>query len=115
MGRHFERPLRVLSSRSPEAVKKSISATEDVEFQNRKGSVMPTQYERMAHLLSRAAFGARPDEINEQLKQGFEATVEQLVNYENTPEHPPRSTTPNGSTGRTSSAASRPPAISARC
>jgi uncharacterized protein (DUF1800 family) len=40
----------------------------------------------MAHLLRRAAFGARPDEINEYLKQGFEATVEQLVNYENTPE-----------------------------
>ncbi len=46
-------------------------------------------YTRMAHLLRRAAFGARPDEINEiYLKQGFEATVDQLVNYENIPEDP---------------------------
>jgi len=40
-------------------------------------------FDRMAHLLRRAGFGARPDEIsNVYLKQGFEATVEQLVNYE---------------------------------
>ncbi len=46
-------------------------------------------YTRMAHLLRRAAFGARPDEIRDvYLKQGFEATVDQLVNYENVPESP---------------------------
>lgn len=39
-------------------------------------------YDRMAHLLRRAAFGARPDEITNYLKQGFETTVDQLVNYE---------------------------------
>lgn len=60
---------------------------------------MPTQYERMAHLLRRAAFGARPDEINEYLKQGFEATVEQLVNYENTPEQPGLSDVPADTAG----------------
>lgn len=43
---------------------------------------MPSQYDKMAHLLRRAGFGARPDEINNYLAQGFEATVEQLVNYE---------------------------------
>ena len=44
-------------------------------------------YTRMAHLLRRAGFGARPDEINNvYLKQGFEATVDQLVNYENVAE-----------------------------
>jgi uncharacterized protein (DUF1800 family) len=45
-------------------------------------------YDRMAHLLRRAAFGARPDEINNYLRQGFEATVDQLVNYENVTENP---------------------------
>lgn len=44
-------------------------------------------YDRMAHLLRRAGFGARPDEINSiYLNQGFEATVDQLVNYENVTE-----------------------------
>ena len=47
-----------------------------------------TRYDRMAHLLRRAAFGARPDEINNYLRQGFEATVDQLVNYDNVPEDP---------------------------
>lgn len=45
-------------------------------------------YDRMAHLWRRAAFGARPDEINNSLKQGFEATVDQLVNYETVAESP---------------------------
>ncbi|HQR32140.1 MAG TPA: DUF1800 domain-containing protein [Blastocatellia bacterium] len=45
-------------------------------------------YDRMAHLWRRAAFGARPDEINNYLKLGFEATVDQLVNYENVTESP---------------------------
>ncbi|MGH9845486.1 MAG: DUF1800 family protein, partial [Blastocatellia bacterium] len=47
-----------------------------------------TRYDRMAHLLRRAAFGARPDEINAHLRKGFEATVDELVNYENVPEDP---------------------------
>ena len=47
---------------------------------------MPSQYDKMAHLLRRAAFGARPDEIENYLRQGFEATVDQLLNYDNTPE-----------------------------
>ncbi|MEO6725947.1 MAG: DUF1800 family protein, partial [Blastocatellia bacterium] len=45
-------------------------------------------YDRMAHLLRRAAFGARPDEINNYLAQGFEATVDQLLNYDDIPESP---------------------------
>ncbi len=51
-------------------------------------------YTKMAHLLRRAGFGARPDEINNYLKQGFEATVDQLVNYENVPEDPTIPATP---------------------
>ncbi len=47
-----------------------------------------TAYDKMAHLWRRAAFGARPDEINNYLKQGFEATVDQLVNWENVTEDP---------------------------
>ena len=46
--------------------------------------LMPSQYDKMAHLLRRAGFGERPDEVDNFLKQGFEATVEQLVNYEQT-------------------------------
>ncbi len=45
-------------------------------------------YNRMAHLLRRAAFGARPDEINNYLAQGFEATVDQLLNHDDIPENP---------------------------
>ncbi len=47
-----------------------------------------TRYDKMAHLLRRAAFGARPDEINSFLRKGFEATVDELVNYENVAEDP---------------------------
>ncbi len=47
---------------------------------------MPSQFDRMAHLLRRAGFGARPDEVNTYLSQGFEATVDQLVNYEQIPD-----------------------------
>lgn len=49
---------------------------------------MPTQYEKIAHLMRRAAFGARPDEIEQLVKQGLEATVDQLVNYEQVAEDP---------------------------
>jgi hypothetical protein len=59
---------------------------------------MPSQYDRMAHLIRRAGFGARPDEINNYLSQGFEATVDQLINYEQIPDPdvPAQPTTPNG-------------------
>lgn len=55
---------------------------------------MPTAYEKMAHLWRRAAFGARPDEIENALKQGFEATVEQLLNYDSVTEAPDVPATP---------------------
>ena len=52
----------------------------------------------MAHLIRRAGFGARPDEINNYLSQGFEATVDQLINYEQIPDPdvPAQPTTANG-------------------
>lgn len=56
-------------------------------------------YNRMAHLLRRAAFGARPDEISNYLKQGFEATVDQLVYYENVPENPALRDVPSDTNG----------------
>lgn len=50
--------------------------------------------------MRRAAFGARPDEINNvYLKQGFEATVDQLVNYENVTEDPSLSLSPQDTSG----------------
>jgi len=55
---------------------------------------MPTAHERMAHLLRRAAFGARPDQIEGYLNQGFEATVDQLLNYDSVPEAPDVPVTP---------------------
>jgi uncharacterized protein (DUF1800 family) len=57
-------------------------------------------YTKMAHLLRRAAFGARPDEItNVYLKQGFEATVDQLVYYENVEENPALRDVPSDTNG----------------
>ena len=55
---------------------------------------MATRYDKMAHLLRRAGFGARPDEIENYLKIGFAATVEQLVNYESVAENPNIPATP---------------------
>jgi len=43
---------------------------------------MASDYDKMAHLWRRAAFGARPDEVNTYLQQGFEATVDLLLNYD---------------------------------
>jgi uncharacterized protein (DUF1800 family) len=59
---------------------------------------MPSQFEKMAHLLRRAGFGASPDQVNTYLSQGFEATVDQLINYEQTPDPsvPAQPTTRNG-------------------
>jgi uncharacterized protein (DUF1800 family) len=42
----------------------------------------------MAHLMRRAAFGARPDEVENLLTDGFEAVVERLLNYDEMPESP---------------------------
>lgn len=47
-----------------------------------------SRYDRMAHLLRRTGFGARPDQINAYLQKGFAATVDELVNYENVAEDP---------------------------
>lgn len=56
-------------------------------------------YTKMAHLLRRTAFGARPDEINASLKQGFEATVDRLVYYENVTEDSSLSDVPADTNG----------------
>ncbi len=49
---------------------------------------MPSQYDKISHLMRRAAFGARPNEIQQKLSQGLEATVDELVNYEQVEENP---------------------------
>jgi uncharacterized protein (DUF1800 family) len=48
----------------------------------------------MAHLMRRAAFGARPDEIDNLLKDGFETVVDRLLNYDEIPESPAVPLTP---------------------
>src|SRR5262249_40668023 len=48
---------------------------------------MASDYDKMAHLWRRAAFGARPDEVNAYLKQGLEASVDYLLNYDAVPEN----------------------------
>lgn len=49
---------------------------------------MPSQYDKIAHLMRRAAFGATPGEINAKVTLGLEATVDQLINYDNIEEDP---------------------------
>src|SRR5436309_14407372 len=39
----------------------------------------------MAHLMRRAGFGARRDELEERVKKGYEATVEELLHPETQP------------------------------
>ncbi len=39
----------------------------------------------MAHLMRRAGFGATRDEIEERVEKGYEATVRELIDYENQP------------------------------
>lgn len=58
-----------------------------------------SRYDRMAHLLRRAGFGARPDQINAYLQKGFAATVDELVNYESVPEDPGIPAQPTTGTG----------------
>ncbi|MEP7271108.1 MAG: DUF1800 domain-containing protein [Acidobacteriota bacterium] len=55
---------------------------------------MPTGFEKMAHLMRRTACGARPDEIENYLTEGFEAVVDRLVNYDDVPEAPNLPPTP---------------------
>ena len=40
----------------------------------------------MAHLMRRAGFGAPYDELERRLTKGYEATVEELLDLENTPD-----------------------------
>ncbi len=49
---------------------------------------MPSQYDKIAHLMRRAAFGATPGEINQKAAQGLEATVDELINYDSSNEDP---------------------------
>src|SRR5215469_9831680 len=39
----------------------------------------------MAHLMRRAGFGASRDELEARVAKGYEATVEELLNYETQP------------------------------
>ena len=39
----------------------------------------------LAHLMRRAGFGATRDELEAMAEQGYEATVEQLLDYESKP------------------------------
>ena len=51
--------------------------------------------------MRRAAFGARPDEIAQKVNQGLEATVDELVNYEQVPEDPAVPLVPQTAQGST--------------
>jgi uncharacterized protein (DUF1800 family) len=62
---------------------------------------MPSQYEKIAHLMRRAAFGATPAEINARVSQGIEATVDELVNHEQVTEDPTVPLVPATSAGST--------------
>ncbi len=42
-------------------------------------------YGLIAHLMRRAGFGATPDEVEEKVKQGYEETVEELIEFERFP------------------------------
>ena len=56
--------------------------------------------------MRRAAFGARPNEIQQKVNQGLEATVDELVNYdqvEEDPSVPVAPTTAQGSSDITAS------------
>ncbi|MEP7272570.1 MAG: DUF1800 domain-containing protein [Acidobacteriota bacterium] len=66
---------------------------------------MPSQYEKTAHLMRRAAFGATPAEINSKVSQGLEATVDELVNYDLVTEDPSVPVSPTTSGGSSDIAA----------
>jgi len=48
----------------------------------------PWDYAKAAHLLSRAGFGGPPDELQRLVSLGFDAAVDELLNYERTPDVP---------------------------
>src|SRR3989304_3684355 len=48
----------------------------------------PWDYAKAAHLLSRAGFGGPPDEIQRLVSLGFDAAVDELLNYERAPDLP---------------------------
>src|SRR3989337_2543962 len=48
----------------------------------------PWDYAKAAHLLSRAGFGGPPEEIQRLVSLGFDAAVDELLNYERTPDVP---------------------------
>lgn len=62
---------------------------------------MPSQYDKIAHLMRRAAFGATPADINARVTQGLETTVDELVNYEQVTEEPTVPAVPSTSAGLT--------------
>ncbi len=47
------------------------------------------KYDQIAHLLRRAGFGAHPDEIEQKVARGLEATVDDLINFEKYPDVEP--------------------------
>src|SRR3990170_3497746 len=48
----------------------------------------PWDYAKAAHLLSRAGFRGPPDEIQRLVSLGFDAAVDELLNYERAPDLP---------------------------
>src|SRR3972149_370179 len=48
----------------------------------------PWDYAKAAHLLSRAGFAGPPDELQRLVSLGFDAAVDELLNYERTPDVP---------------------------
>lgn len=48
-----------------------------------------SERDKIAHLLRRAGFAARPEEIEAGVAQGLQATVDQLVNFESVPDNLP--------------------------
>lgn len=49
----------------------------------------PWDYAKAAHLLNRAGFGGKPEEIQRLIKAGPEAAVDEILNYERVPESVP--------------------------
>jgi uncharacterized protein (DUF1800 family) len=48
-----------------------------------------SEYDKIAHVLRRAGFGAHPDEIDRKVAQGLDATVDELINFERFPDVAP--------------------------
>jgi uncharacterized protein (DUF1800 family) len=50
------------------------------------------EHDKIAHLLRRAGFAARPEEITAAVARGLQATVDDLINFERFPDVPPDTT-----------------------